>query len=327
MYIAKRLLQGILVIFLCTLIVFLVTEFSPGSVARKILGQFATDEQVAILNEQLGTSRPAVERYFSWLGQVAGITPGVVRTAEPVAQGFGNFGYSLLYKEQVTTVLGERLKASALLAGLALAIIIPIATVLGVICAVKQNSIIDNVLSTICVVSTSLPQFAWGAVLVVIFVLGFKVLPGTSPLERVANWSIAQQLILPVLTLVLVEVGYIAKIVRSSMISVLERPYIRTARLKGASEFSVLFRHALPNAMIAPFTIIMLQVGYLVSGVVVTEVVFAYPGFGRMLLEAALFGDIALIQGATICAVIVTVASQLIADVGYVLLNPRIEFK
>ncbi|MBX9451602.1 MAG: ABC transporter permease [Mesorhizobium sp.] len=318
-------MQGIIVVFLCTLIVFLVTEFSPGSAARKILGQFATEEQVSIFNERMGASKPAVERYFQWLGQIVGIVPTVSLDAGTTSQYIGNFGHSLLYNEPVVQLLWERLKSSMLLAGLALSITVPVSIALGMLCAVYHGSAFDNVVSTICIVSASLPQFVWGTLLVIVFVLGMNLLPGTSPMTQAANWTLSQQLILPVLTLVLVEVGYLAKIVRSSMITVLDQPYIRTARLKGASEFNVLFRHALPNGLVGPLTILMLQVGFLISGVVVTEVVFAYPGFGRMLLEAALYGDIALIQGATVVAVIITVSCQMLADIGYVVLNPRIK--
>ncbi len=159
-----------------------------------------------------------------------------------------------------------------------------------------------------------------------IFVVTLGWLPGTSTLETSPEWSFASQLVLPVMVLVLYDFGYVARMVRGSMVEVMTRPYIRTAALKGLPYRTVILRHALRNAMIAPFTVILLQVNWLITGVIVTEVVFAYPGFGRMLLEAALFGDITLVEAATVIALIVAVTTQLIGDIGYMYLNPRIRF-
>ncbi len=160
--------------------------------------------------------------------------------------------------------------------------------------------------------------------LVAIFVVVLGWLPGTSPLSASGGWPIWSQLILPVSVLVLYDSGYLIRMVRGSMVDVMNRPYIRTAMLKGLSFRQVVLRHGIRNAMIAPFTVILLQINFLVSGVVVTELVFAYPGFGRMILDASLFGDIALIEAATLIALCVAVATQVIGDIGYGLLNPQI---
>ena len=160
-------------------------------------------------------------------------------------------------------------------------------------------------------------------ILVAVFVVFLGVLPGTSPLSAAAGWSIASQLVLPVAVLAIYDSGYVARMVRTSMAEVMARPYIRTAVLKGLPPRTVILRHALRNAMIAPFTVILLQVNWLISGVVVTELVFAYPGFGRMLLEASLFGDISLIEAATLIALLVATTTQLLSDIGYHVLNPQ----
>jgi peptide/nickel transport system permease protein len=168
------------------------------------------------------------------------------------------------------------------------------------------------------------PEFASGVFLASVFVIWLGVLPGTSPLESGGEWSIAAQLVLPVAVMVLYDLGYVVRMVRASMVEVMTKPYIRTAILKGLSFRQVILKHALRNAMIAPFTVILLQVNYLITGVVVVEAVFAYPGFGRMLLEAALAQDIATVEAASLFAVFVTVTTQIIGDLGYMYLNPRI---
>jgi peptide/nickel transport system permease protein len=151
------------------------------------------------------------------------------------------------------------------------------------------------------------------------------LLPGTSPLEK-GDWSLASQLVLPVAVMVLYDLGYVVRMVRASMVEVMTRPYIRTAILKGLTFRGVIMKHALRNAMIAPFTVILLQINYMITGVVVVEAVFAYPGFGRMLLDSALAQDVATVQAASLFAVLVSVMTQIAGDLGYMMLNPRIRF-
>ena len=173
---------------------------------------------------------------------------------------------------------------------------------------------------------TSVPEFALGMFLTALFVVLLHWLPGTSPLDTGAGWSIAAQLVLPVAVLAIYDSGYVARMVRSSMVEVMTRPYIRTAVLKGLPPRTVILRHALRNAMIAPFTVILLQINYMITGVVVVEAVFAYPGFGRMLLDSALAQDVATVQAASLFAVMVSVCTQIAGDLGYMMLNPRIRF-
>jgi peptide/nickel transport system permease protein len=173
-------------------------------------------------------------------------------------------------------------------------------------------------------VAASVPEFAMGVFLASIFVVWLGWLPGTATLVGGGGWSVASQFVLPVAVIVLYDAGYVVSMIRASMVEVMQRPYIRTAVLKGMAFRQVITGHALRNAMINPVTVICLQISYLVSGVVVVETVFAYPGFGRMMLEAALFKDIALIEVGALVAVGVAILTQVLADLAYMLLDPRI---
>jgi peptide/nickel transport system permease protein len=173
-------------------------------------------------------------------------------------------------------------------------------------------------------VSASVPEFAMGVFLASIFVVGLGWLPGTATLVAGGGWSVASQFVLPVAVIVLYDAGYVVSMIRASMVEVMQRPYIRTAVLKGMAFRWVVLGHALRNAMINPVTVICLQISYLISGVVVVETVFAYPGFGRMMLEAALFKDIALIEAGALVAVGVAISTQILGDLAYMLLDPRI---
>ncbi|MFQ5983953.1 MAG: ABC transporter permease [Alphaproteobacteria bacterium] len=340
-FILKRLGFMVLTMVVASFLVFFVEEgLSPGNVARKSLGPYASQESVDILYKKLKLDDPIIfawppweSRYVRWAGVLLGIIEDPLADPElnlgftdPRGHKyFGNFGYATLYKEPVNDILWDRLANTALLAGVAFAIIVPLSMIFGVLSGMREGSRMDRSLSLTGIVLTSIPEFASGVFFMTIFVVLLKWLPGTSPLDPTMG-SIPSQLVLPVLVLVAYDFGYVARMVRGSMVEVMTQAYLRTAVLKGLRYRRVILRHALRNAMIAPFTVMLLQVNWLITGVVVTEVVFAYPGFGRMLLEAALFGDIALIEAATIVAVFVAVGTQLIGDIGYMLLNPRIRF-
>jgi peptide/nickel transport system permease protein len=259
----------------------------------------------------MGLNRPVFIRYFDWLGQTLQ----------------GDLGYSTLYKTQVNNIIWDRLGNTGLLAAIAFALIVPLSVLFGISAGMREGSRLDRTLSVSSIVTASVPEFASGAFLVAIFSTWLGLLPGTSPLESSANWSIPQQLVMPVLVMVLYDLGYVVRMVRASMVEVMTRPYIRTAVLKGMPYRDVIMKHALRNAMIAPFTVILLQINYLITGVVVVEALFAYPGFGRMFLDAALFQDIAVIEAGAMVAVVIAVLTQIVGDFGYMLLNPRIRFK
>lgn len=334
-FVLNRLAMMLLTMLCATFMVFALCEFTPGSVARKSLGPFATQEQVDILTRKLKADDPLLVRYGRWLGVLVGAIPdplqdpdtGLNFTDPRGAQYFGNFGYSTLNKLPVNDIIWERLGNTAILGGLAFLLIVPLSIVFGILSGLKEGGALDRILSVICITFTSIPEFASGVFLVTLFVILWPVLPGTSPLNTDGGWSIVSQLVLPVAVLVVYDFGYVARMIRVSMIGVMERPYIRTAVLKGMSMRRVVLSHALRNAMIAPFTVLLLQINFLISGVVVTELVFAYPGFGRLLLEASLFGDVATLEAATLITVAVAVITQFVGDLGYMLLDPRIRVR
>jgi peptide/nickel transport system permease protein len=334
-FIVRRLVGLVLTLVAASFLVFLVTEFSPGNVARKTLGPYALQSQVDLLYEKLHLNDPLLVRYARWMGVLTGVLAdplqdpelGLNFTDPRGDRYFGNFGYSTLYKAPVNDVLWDRLANTALLAGLAFAVIVPLSLLLGIVAGIREGGFVDRAVSGASIVITSVPEFASGVILVAIFAVWLGLLPGTSPLDAGSGWSIASQLVLPVAVLALYDSGYVARMVRTSVAEVMAKPYVRTAVLKGLSRGEVIRRHVVRNAMIAPFTVIMLQINFLIGGVVVTELVFAYPGFGRMLLDASLFGDIALIEAATLVALAVATLTQLISDIGYILLNPQIRLK
>jgi peptide/nickel transport system permease protein len=308
-FLGKRFLSLVFTMLAVSVLVFAAFEFTPGQVTRKMLGPFATQDQVDQLSEKMGLNRPVVERYVDWLGNTLS----------------GDLGYSTLFKTDVNAIIWDRLGNTLLLAAIAFIIIVVFSIVFGIAAGMREGSKLDRTISVASIVTTSVPEFASGVFLASIFVIGLNWLPGTSPLES-GEWSIASQLVLPVAVMVLYDLGYVVRMVRASMVEVMTRPYIRTAILKGLSFRQVILKHALRNAMIAPFTVILLQINYLITGVVVVEAVFAYPGFGRMLLDAALAQDIATVEAASLFAVFVTVTTQIIGDLGYMYLNPRIRF-
>ncbi|MGD9743655.1 MAG: ABC transporter permease, partial [Dongiaceae bacterium] len=279
-FFAKRLAYLVFTMLVVSFIIYTISEFTPGDVARKILGPFATKNQVELLTEEMGLNRPVFIRYFEWVGQTLS----------------GDLGYSTRYKTEVNNIIWGRLYNTMILASIAFAIIVPASILFGIVAGMAEASKLDRTISVASIVTTSVPEFASGVFLSWIFVIWLGILPGTSTLDTGAGWSIASQLVLPVAVMVLYDLGYVIRMVRASMVEVMMRPYIRTAVLKGLRFREVILKHAVRNAMIAPFTVILLQINYLVTGVVVVEAVFAYPGFGRMMLEGALSQDIAIIE-------------------------------
>ena len=306
-FLAKRLIFMVISMIIVSMLLFLLLEISPGSVATKVLGPYTSVEQRTLWLEQNGYMRPMHIRYMAWLGDM-------VR---------GDFGESVRFKVPVGDVLWPRLGNTAILGGLVLLIMVPMALVLGVLSGMKEGSLLDRTISFGSIVTTSVPEFASAVILAAIFVYWLWWLPGTSAMADGFN---LKELILPLTVLILYDFGYVTRMTRASMVEVMTRPYIRTAILKGLPYRMVILRHALRNALIAPFTVIMLQINWLLSGVIVVEFFFAYKGFGSLLLEASLNQDVYLIEACTLIAVFVAVGTQTIADIGYVYLNPRIRF-
>ncbi len=304
----KRIGFMIFTMIVVSIILFLLLETGlTGDPATRVLGNFASDAQKELWRDQQGYNQPAVVRYAKWLGNFA----------------TGNLGTSTRYKGPVKDVLLPRLWSTTILGFWTFAIMIPLSLILGVLSGMKEGSLLDRGISVFGILTTSVPEFASAVFFSALFVFGLKWLPGTSSMSGGFEFK---QLILPAMVLVVYDFGYVARMTRASMAEVMQSQYVRSAVLKGLPYRQVIIRHALRNALIAPFTVIMLQINWLLSGVIVVEFFFAYKGFGALLLEASLNNDIALLEACAMVAVVVAVASQTIADIGYTFLNPRIRF-
>lgn len=247
----------------------------------------------------------------------------------PIQKGLlgGDPGQSLRTGRPVASTLFPRLRNTAILAALAFVSIMPLALVLGIVAGVLVGRPLDRILSVGSLVATATPEFVTGVFLILIFGIWLKVLPAVSVfLNKNAVFQDPALLVLPVLTLTAVELGYVIRMTRASMIEVMNSPYIRTAILKGLPLRRVVLRHALRNALIAPITVIMLHVNWLIGGLVVVEAVFGYPGLGLYIYDSALFGDFNAVEAAAMLLVTIAVATRLIGDLAYMYLNPRIRF-
>ena len=226
----------------------------------------------------------------------------------------------------VADLLFTRLRNSLILAGIAFAIVMPLALILGMVAGINEGKPVDRFLSIGGMMFSVIPEFATGIFLILIFAFWLDLVPGATVFGEEAPWSRPDMLILPVLTLTLIELGYVLRITRASMVEVMKAPYIRTAFLKGLPYWRVVFKHAVRNALMAPITIIMLHVNWLLGGIVIVEVIFGYPGLGKYLLDSALFKDFNAIEGGAMILVTVAVGTQLLADIVYTFLNPRIRY-
>jgi peptide/nickel transport system permease protein len=311
--IARRLAQMVLIMATVSLVLFAI--FDSDQFKRQLavseLGGFGVanlaDADYQAWLKQKGLDEPFLARYGRWL----------------VAVAHGDFGKSLEKATDVGGLMVERLENTGILAFGVFLIMIPVSLVLGVLAGMNEGSRLDRIISLVSVVTTSIPQIATAVILTAFLGLRLGWVPTKSAM--VDGFSL-RELVLPVLTLVIYDVGYMVRMTRASMAEAMTSHYIRTAVLKGLPRRRVVIRHALPNALIVPFTLIFLQLNWLLSQIVVIEVFFQYNGFGRMLYDAAIFGDFAVVQAATLVAVAVAVISQLLSDIGYVLLNPRVRF-
>ena len=343
--------------FCLTLMVFALTNMPAKleTLAKTQAGARISDAEVASWLERNGYAQPMLVRYGEWLGVVPGWTreqaDGTLRgrcisahagdpAAAPDRCGIlqGNWGQSTRFRADVADVIAARLGATGLLMMWVLIVMVPMALLVGVLAGMREGSRTDRTLSTAAIVSTATPEYVSGVVFIALlasstvglspllaqwgWIDGPVLFQGNarSAMERITFWNFA----LPVMTIALYGMGYVARITRASMTEVMTQQYIRTARLKGVSFANVVLRHALRNALIAPFTVIMLQIPWLLNGVVIVEVLFSYPGFGWTLFEAASNNDIELLLAASVVAVLVVLLTQLISDIGYVYLNPRI---
>lgn len=303
----RRLASMILIMFVISVLLFVFFEGDKLNLAARVLGQYSNMEGRLQWLEDNGYNRPIVVRYVSWV------------------LGFmtGDWKESAQFSTPVFKFLLPRLANTAILGAFVFVITVAIALVLGVLSGIAEAGLRDRAITVLSVLTTSIPEFASATFLVAVFVYWLDWLPGSSSFS--GGFSV-RELVLPVMALVIYNFGYYTRMTRASMAEVMGSQYIRTAVLKGLPYKRVIMKHALRNALIAPFTVMILQLNYLLSGVVVTEVFFAYDGYGKALYDAAMFGDVYLILAGAMIAVVVAVLSQFISDIGYTYLNPRIRF-
>ena len=343
LFLVKRFGVMMLTALVLTFVVFYLTNLYPNleKLAKTQANNRMTDDQVATWLDNRGYNRPVLARYGEWLG----VVPGWTRTDDEgkttgrcisskvpadIAPRFcgvfqGNFGFSSVFKEPVSDIINRRLSLTGILMFWVMVVMVPSALIIGVLAGMREGSRTDRSLSTFSIITTATPEYVSGVIFIVLFsssAVGLKWFKGTaaSAMDDVtfANFT------LPVMTMALYGMGYIARMTRASMAEVMTSQYIRTARLKGVSFHNIVLKHALRNALIAPFTVIMLQFPWLLTGVVVVETLFNYKGFGWTLVQAAGNNDIDLLLSCSIVAVLVVLVTQLISDIGYVYLNPRI---
>ncbi|NIQ40324.1 MAG: ABC transporter permease subunit [Proteobacteria bacterium] len=429
-FIVRRFFLLLLTMLLVSVAVFLITEASPGNVARNVLGAFITPEQEVSFLAQMGLDKPVYLRYLYWLagsewqarrliglplrritleegfeewwavdedgalvrwklegdnlvalrrgpdGTVSQLNDnGRWRTDKkgistfwgvdthntavrwergtgrkrwtfivgtgwmestgapgeyiPLKKGLirGDPGLSLRTGRPVSKSLFLRLRNSLVLAGIAFVIVMPLALLLGLMAGLKEGSVRDRTLSIGGMMFSVTPEFATGIFLILIMAVWLKLVPGATVFGEKAPWERLDMLILPVTTLTLIELGYVLRITRASMVEAMKAPYIRTAFLKGLPYWRVVFKHAVRNALMAPITVIMLHVNWLLGGIVIVEVVFGYPGLGKYLLDSALYKDINALEASAMILVTVAVGTQLVADIIYTFLNPRIRYQ
>jgi peptide/nickel transport system permease protein len=308
-FLLNRLAAMVVTMFVISILVFFIAEVVPVDPARDALGRWAMEEAVAELREELGLNRPALIRYVDWI-------LGCLR---------GDLGISIHFRRPVRDLIAVRLKRSLILASLGFCFMIPLGLALGCLAGVAEGKPLDRIISLTSGLMVSSPAFVSGVYLIVVFCLWLGLLPGTSvPDPEASAFEFSKKLILPILTLAFDEIGYLARLTRVTMAEVMRSDYIRTAVLKGIPRRKVVWRHALRNALIAPFTAIMLHINWLIGGVVIVEVLFNYPGLGRLLLDAAMRNDVVLLEGGTLAMTFVAVATQVMADIGCFFLNPRI---
>ena len=327
-----------------TFIVFFLTNLYPNleKLAKTQGNQRMSDTEVHSYLEDRGYLEPIPVRYAQWLGVMPGwrkqwddgritgqcVESGMSPEDIPSYCGLlqGNLGYSTVAKDDVNSIIWRRLATSGVLMFWVMIVMIPMALVVGVLAGMREGTRTDRSLSTFAIVTTATPEYISGVVLVVVFAssaVGLKWFKGSAASAMIDGVSF-ENFTLPVMTMALYGMGYIARMTRASMAEVMTSQYIRTARLKGVPFQQIVLKHALRNALIAPFTVIMLQFPWLLTGVVIVETLFNYKGFGWTLVIAADNNDIDLLISCSMFAVIVVLVTQLISDIGYVYLNPRI---
>jgi peptide/nickel transport system permease protein len=311
-YILKRLISAVPVLLGITVIVFLIMAMIPGDPATAILGSYATPENVEKLNRDLGLDKPLVQRYFIWLGNMLQ----------------GDFGRSFSLNRPVLDEILERFNATLILAGTAFVLCSLLGILAGVVSAARQYGLADKAITFAVLIGISIPSFFLGMMMILVFAVNLRWLPVSGMYAIYGGGDLpdlVRHLIMPAAALAVVATGVIARLSRSAMLEVLRQDFIRTARAKGVPERGVIWRHALKAAMVSIIPVLGIQAGFVLSGSVYIEIVFQWPGVGRMLVDAILTRDILLVQGGVVFVAACYVMFNIVVDVAQSLLDPRIK--
>jgi len=307
-YVLRRLGLTAITLVLTSFAVFAAAEVLPGDVGRTILGPYASQQQVNQLNHQLGTDEPLVKRYFTWAGNF-------VR---------GDWGESPIRHVDVRPLVLDRLKNSLILGGFALILVVPFSVLLGVLAALNYGKALDRIISIAGLSFVALPEFVVGVVVIVIFAVKLGWFPTSSQVPNANPVDVVRQCLLPSIPLMFVLFGYISRMARAGTIEALRSNYTRTAVLKGLPQRYIIMRHVLRNSLLPTITVVSVQVGYLVGGLVVIETLFNYPGIGELILNAATGHDLPTLEAAVLMIALLYTVANFTADIVTALLNPRV---
>lgn len=307
--IVQRIALGLLLLLAVSVLIFAGTQILPGDVAQSILGQSATPQALANLREELGLNEPAYIRYFKWLG-------GVVT---------GDLGVALSSGQDIASSIGSRLWNTLSLAFWAAIVSVPLAIILGLLAVRYRDGFVDRLISGLALASTSLPEFFIGYLLVYFFAVKLQWLPGISIVyDGMSFGERMQAIFLPATALTLVVLAHMMRMTRAAILNVMQSAYIETAELKGLSAFAVIRKHALPNAIAPIINVVMLNLAFLIVGVVVIEVIFVYPGMGQYLVDHVAKRDVPVVQAVGLIFAAIYIGLNLVADIAAIAANPRL---
>lgn len=307
--IAQRVLLGIVLLLAVSVLIFAGTQILPGDVAQAILGQSATPEALANLREQLGLNDPAWLRYLHWLG-------GILH---------GDFGTAQSSGLDIASSISTRLKNTLFLAACAAIVAVPLAIILGLIAVRYRNGFVDKLISGLALASTSFPEFFIGYVLIFLFAVHWQIFPSISTVDDSTPFlDRLQAVVLPATALTLVVLAHMMRMTRAAILNVMQSAYIETAELKGLKPFDIIRKHAFPNAIAPVVNVVMLNLAYLIVGVVVVEVIFVYPGMGQYLVDHVAKRDVPVVQAVGLIFAAVYITLNIIADIAAIVANPRL---
>ena len=308
--IIRRLLLAVLTLVLVSIIVFVAIEALPGDMATAALGREASNEEsLNAMREEFGLNRPATVRYVEWF-------TGALQ---------GDLGESIVRRKSINELIGFRLRNTLVLAVAASILGIPLSIFLGVFTGLYRDRVPDVIVSTVAIFAMTLPEFVTGTILIFVFAIRLDWFPALATLPTGAPiMEVLPNIALPIITLTLVMVAHILRLVRTSMIDVMISDYVNMARLKGVPAWRIVWKHALPNAMLPTINIVALTIAWLLGGVVIIEAVFNYPGIGTLMLNGISDRDLFLVQGIAIILATIYIVVNLLADIATILLNPRL---